>query len=138
MITYLPLILFLFSFFGMAIMVGRKLALIRNGQAAKMPHSHPFVPHLQKIKHFTFQSAKRFAYAALFATMKFFIISSNSLKIKSRAVAAELKKRFKKNNEGPENGAEKREASKYLKTISDYREKIRKMKHMIKEKEGIE
>ncbi len=133
----LPLILFLLSFLGIIIMISLKLTLVRNGQIAKVQNIHPFENDLEKIKHSTFKNTKKFGYMALFVTLKFFIKSSNFIKIKSKIFAEELKNKFNKNKNGDETTG-KKEVSKYLKTISEYREKIRKMKHKIKEEEGIE
>jgi hypothetical protein len=134
---YLPLILFFLSLTGIIVMIWRELVLVRNGQVATVEHSHPFVPELQKIKHLTFKGAKKFSYAIVFVTLKFFIKSSNFIKINSRMLKEELKKKLSKNKSIDET-IEKREVSKYLKIISEYREKIRKMKHRIKKEEGIE
>ena len=132
---YIPLILFFLSFAGIIIMLSRELVLIRNGKVAHTEHSHPFVAELQTIRELTLQSGKKLGYLAVFMTLKFFIKSSNSLKNISKGVMEELKKDFEGNlNETNE----KREPSKYLKIISEYQQKIRRMKHKIKEEEGIE
>ena len=136
---YLPLILFFVSLLGIIIMVWRELILVRNGQVALAQHSHPFVPELQKIKHLTFKGVKRFGYIALFVTLRFFIKSSNFIKTKSLILVKKIETKFKKNRNDNFDGAEnKREISKYLKIISEYRQKIKQMKHKIKKEEGIE
>jgi hypothetical protein len=136
---YLPLILFSLSLIGIIIMIWRELVLVRNGQVAIAQHSHPFVPELQKIKHLTFKNVKRFGYMTVFVTLRFFIRSSNFIKTKSKILLEELKKIIKKSNgQSLDETAEKKEISKYLKIISEYRQKIRKIKHRIKEEEGIE
>ena len=57
----------------------------------------------------------------------------------SKIFIKELKYKFKKNkNNLSREIAEKKEASKYLRVISEYRYKIRQIKHRIKEEEGIE
>jgi hypothetical protein len=134
----LSLILFFLSLFGVITMIGRELVLVRNGQVAKTEHSHPFVPDLQKIKHLTFKNGKKFGYTAVFVTMRFFIKSSNFIKVTSVILLKELKNKLKNKNSSLSETAEKKEVSKYLKVISEYREKIREMKHKIKEEEGIE
>ena len=135
---YLPLILFFLSLVGIIAMIWFKLALVRNDQVVKIQHPHPFVSDLEKIKHSTFKNTKKFGYVALFVTFRFFIKSSNFIKTKSRMLAKELKDKLVKNKNGIGETMEKKEVSKYLKVISDYRQKIRKMKHRIKEEEGIE
>jgi hypothetical protein len=120
-------------------MLKRKLTLIANGHTVKIQHAHPFVPDLQKIKHITFKSTKRFGYVTLFITLRFFIKSSNFIKTKSKIIIKELKNKFRKNKENyADEIIEKKEVSKYLKVISEYKDKIRKIKDVIKEEEGIE
>ena len=134
----IPLILFLISLAGITVMIGRKLSLVRSDQMVKVMHPHPFVPELQKVKKITSKGAKRLGYIMLFVTLRFFIKSSNSIKVKSRLLIKELNDRLKKASSKSADGTGKKEVSKYLRTISDYRQKIRKMKHMIKKEEGIE
>ena len=134
---YLPLILFFLSLAGIITMIWRELILVRNGQVAVAQHSHPFVPELQKIKHLTFKNIKRFGYLAFFVTFRFFIKSSNFIKTKGKILLKELKKKLSKNKIENEI-IQKKEVSKYLRVISEYRQKIRKIKHKIKEEEGIE
>ncbi|MFA5095352.1 MAG: hypothetical protein WC447_01685 [Candidatus Paceibacterota bacterium] len=135
---YFPLILFFLSLIGIIIMIWRELVLVRNGQVATAQHSHPFVPELQKIKHLTFKNIRRLGYLTIFVTLRFFIKSSNFLKITSKMLLEELKNKLKKNKNSSLDGTiEKKEVSKYLRIISEYQQKIRKMKHKIKEEEGI-
>ena len=136
---YLPLIFFFLSLVGIIIMIWRKLVLVKNGLVATTQHSHPFVPDLQKIKHVTFKSTKKISYVVIFVTLRFFIKSLNFVKTKSIILIKELKNKFKKNNgNSSDNTTEKKEVSKYLRIISEYRHKIRQIKHRIKKEEGIE
>ncbi len=135
---YLPLILFFLSLAGIIIMVWRELVLVRNGQVTTAHHIHPFVPDLQKIKYLTSKGTKKLSYLTLFVTLKIFIKSSNFIKTQSIILIKELKNKLKKNNENSLNERKGKEVSKYLKIISEYQQKIRKIKHRIKEEEGIE
>ena len=120
-------------------MVWRELVLVRNGQVTAVHHSHPLVPDLRKIKYLTLKGIKRFSYVILFVTLKFFIKSSNFIKTRSMILIEELKNKLRKSNGNSlDETIEKKEVSKYLKVISEYRQKIRQMKHKIKEEEGIE
>ncbi len=135
---YLPLIFFFLSLVGIIMMIGFKLALVRNGHTIKIEHSHPFVLDLQKMKHLTLRGVKRFGYLALFVTIRFFVKSSNSIKNTSKIVLKELQEKFGGNKNSLNEITEKKEVSKYLKIIGEYRQKIKEMKHKIKEEEGIE
>ena len=132
----IPLILFLTSLFGITFMIGRKLVLVRSGEVIKIAHPHPFTPEIQKIKKLTSKGFKRLAYILLFIILRFFIKSSNFVKTKSKMLMQKLIDRIQKRNKS--SGGQKKEVSKYLKTISEYRQRIRKMKNMIKKEEGIE
>ena len=135
----LPLISFSLSLIGIIAMIWHELVLIRNGKVVAAQHIHPFVPDLQKIKHLTFKNTKKFGYLALFLTLRFFIKSSNFIKTKSVILVKTIKNKITKNRDYlADEIAEKKEVSKYLKIISEYRHKIRQMKHRIKEEEGIE
>jgi len=129
---YPLLILSSLSLLGIITMVGRKLALIRNGYTVKISHFHPFVLDLEKIKYLTFKNTKKFGYKSLFASVKFFVKFSNFIKIKSKVFMRKFQ-----NNNSLDKVANKKEVSKYLKIISEYRYKIREMKDKIKEEEGI-
>jgi hypothetical protein len=119
-------------------MIGRKLAVVRNGQTIRIQHTHPFVPELQKIKNLTLKNIKKIGYVTIFVTFRFFIKSSNLVKTRSNMYVKELKNRFKGNKKASsEEIIEGKEVSKYLKIISEYQKKIRKIRHMIKEEEGI-
>jgi hypothetical protein len=121
-------------------MLKRKLAFIASGHSTvRTEHPHPFVPDLQKIKHATKKSVKKVGYVSLFLTLRFFILSSNFLKTKSKILIKELKNKFRKNKHNYiDEITEQKEVSKYLRVISEYKNKIRKMKDAIKEEEGIE
>ena len=135
----LPLIFFFLSLVGIIVMIWRELVLMRSGQVMIMNHQHPFVLDLQKIKRITFKSIKRFIYVTLYVIFRFFIRFSKFIKTMSKIFIKELKYKFKKNkNNLSREIAEKKEASKYLRVISEYRYKIRQIKHRIKEEEGIE
>lgn len=119
-------------------MIGRELVLVRNGQVAAVEHSHPFVGDLQKIKDLTYKNTKKLGYVVLFITFRFFIKSSNFMKTKSIIVIEKIKDKIKKKNNTLTNKTTEKEVSKYLEVISEYRQKIRRIKHIIKEEEGIE
>ena len=140
----IPLIFFFLSLASIVLMLGRKLAMVRDGHA---DHLDPedlgeirfSAPDLDKIKHLTLKNTKKLGYVALFVAMRSFIKSSNFVKVKSKMLAKKIKNKFKKETgEMIEELEEKKEVSKYLRIISEYRQKIRKMKNAIKEEEGIE
>lgn len=100
----IPLILFLISLFGITFMVGRKVALVRNGEVVRVIHPHPFVPELQKIKKLTSKGSKRVAYILLFIILRFFIKSSNFVKTESKMLMNRLIEKIQKSSKTPEVG----------------------------------
>jgi hypothetical protein len=119
-------------------MLGSKLALVRNGNIQEKNHAHPFVPEVEKIKKIAWNKTKKISYVIIFITMRFFIKSSNAIKTKGKEIKDNIKNKLNiKENAALSENTEKREASKYLKIISEYRHTVRKIKHLIKEEEGI-
>ena len=117
-------------------MLGYKLALIRSGKVVPAKHIHPFVPEIQKIKHLTFKNAKIYEHLALVAIVKFSIQFSNFLKKSYKAIKIRVGDIINKDKDRLSQ-LEKREVNKFLKMISDYKDKVRHIKHRIeKEEEG--
>ncbi len=119
-------------------MVGRKLALVRNGEIPEPEHAHPFVPDIEKAKHFTYQNIKKYEHLALVWILRIYVRLSSFLKLKYAELKTKIKIRLmKKRTDGvvEMSGAE---ANKFLKIISDYKHRIRHIKHKIKKEEGIE
>ncbi len=132
---YTIFILFFISLMGIALMIGRKVAFIRNEniQIIEPKHFHPFVPDLQKINHLTYKNAKKYGYLALVSSIRFSVRSSNLIKKKGDQLHAMAKKIIMKNKHTQADAP--KEVSKFLKRISEYKSKIRKIKHKIIEEE---
>ena len=131
---YILLILFFVSFFGIMFMIGRKLSLVRNGHILGEGEALFEVPHFENIKHFTLSSAKKYGHVVLVETIRMYVKTTLFLKESYR----ELKIKFKKINTKKDengNGVEKVEVSSFLKMISDYKQKIKKIKQKIHEEE---
>src|SRR3989344_4394591 len=105
------LILFFISLFGIVLMIGRKLVLLKNGQVLSKGEILFEIPNLEKVRHFTVKNANKY--------------EKTKIKIKNINI---------KNHPNGES-TEKVEASKFLKMISDYKYKIRELKNKIHEEE---
>ena len=66
-----------------------------------------------------------------------YLISKNFINNKRKEITEIIKNKLH-NNHNENILKEKKEVSKYIKIISEYRQKIRKIKHKIKEEEGLE
>jgi hypothetical protein len=129
---YFLLILFFTSLLGIIIMVGRKLVLIKNGQAFSIEEKFFKTQYLEECKDLTIKNIKKCSYKGLVATIRCYIRSSNFLKNKYEVVKIKIKNmRGKKLNDN-----EKKEVNKFLKMISEYKHKIREIKHKIREEEN--
>ncbi|MEI7765587.1 MAG: hypothetical protein WCI93_03315, partial [bacterium] len=67
--------------------------------------------------------------------LRIYILSLNFINKKRKELALKIKSYLNKNNHPEIEG--KKEVSKYMKVISEYRQKIKKMKNKIEEEEGI-
>ncbi len=114
-------------------MIGRKLFLLQNGQISSNTEVPFEVSHLEKVKLFTIKNIKKCERILLVEILRLYIRFSNFLKNKYQEIKIKIRNRSKKNNI---NG-EKREISKFLKIIGDYKNKIREIKHKIKKEENL-
>ena len=128
---YFLLILFFGSLLGIIFMIGRKLVIIQgNSEIVNIKED----PYLEEWKHTTVKNIKKYSYLLLVAIIRTYVHSSNFIKLKYQELKLKIKNRFGKNKEKEE--AEK-EASKFLKMITDYKHKIRKIRRQIKEEEDL-
>ena len=121
------------SLFSIIIMIGRKLFLLQNRQISSNTEILFEVSHLEKVKLFTIKNIKKYGHILLVETLRLYIRFSNFLKNKYQEIKIKIRNRNKKNNLN----SEKREISKFLKTIGDYKNKIREIKHKIKKEENL-
>ena len=130
---YILFILFFTSLVGITIMIGRKLTILKNGNLV-IEDKIPFeVPHLKKIKHFTIANIKKYEHWILVEILRLYVRGTNFFKIQYQKIKVKIINRKKVNNV---NG-EKKEISKFLKIIGDYKQKIREIKHKIKKEEDL-
>ena len=133
---YIFLTLFFISLLSIVFMIMRKLVLVKNGKVEHREHSHPFVPDLQKIKHSTFRNIKKYEHLTLVMILRFYVRFLNFLKYTYQELKIKIKKMINKNKNGSaKDSAEKQEISKFLKIISEYKQKIRNIKHRVTEEE---
>ena len=134
--TIFLLILFFGSLAGIVLMIGRKLALLKNGTLTIRKEEIIFgVPPLEKVKNLTIAHTKKLGHASLVATLRMYVRASNFLKNRYEEMKTQIKSMSAiKNIDGIM--SQKKEASGFLKMISDYKKKIREIKHKIHEEES--
>src|ERR1035437_5565796 len=133
---YTLFILFFISLIGIVFMIGRKLAPVRNGEVEKQEYAHPFVPDVQKIKHLTLESLKKYEHAMLVVILRFYVRFSNFLKNTYEGLKTKVKNLRKSKNGNMSEETETKEASKFLRVISDYKQRVIHIKHRITEEEN--
>jgi hypothetical protein len=109
-------------------MIGKKLVLIRNGNIAHEELVHKVLPDFQTIKYVVSEKAKKGGYVATVIAVRTYVQSSNFLKNTYTDIKEKIKN-WKKTGEQ----IEKKEASKFLKMISDYKYKVKSIKRQIEE-----
>jgi len=129
---YFFLILFFASLFAIVFMIGRKLVLVRNGQIISGEHSHPFVPDIHRIKHLTRESLKRYSYLTLVEIIRMYVRTVNWTKNKYKEWMIRIENMQRQSSKEIN---EQHEGNKFLKIISDYKNKVREIKHKITEEE---
>ena len=114
-------------------MIGRKLTILEHEQILNQEEILFELPYFKKIKHFTVENIKKNGNILLVATVRFYVRGANLFKNKYEEIKIKIKNKSMKNNI---NG-EKKEISKFLKIIGDYKNKIREIKHKIKKEENL-
>ncbi|MEK7572629.1 MAG: hypothetical protein AAB493_02105 [Patescibacteria group bacterium] len=135
---YFFLILFFISLSGIVLMIGKKLifADIKKGEDAEKFILETF--NLDEIKHIAISNVKKYGFIALVIILRFSIKSSHFLKSGYGEIKNKMRSVIKNYLTHKEKEPKEKEASNFLKMVLDYKNKIRKIKHKIKEEEGIE
>ena len=133
MYIYTLLTLFALSLLSIIFMIGRKLVLIKHEQVLNHKEVAFELPYFREAKHITVTNMKKHGYTLLVETIRFYVRSTNSLKSQYQKVKTNLNNRKLRN----QTNGEKKETSKFLKIIGDYKQKIREIKHKIKKEEKL-
>jgi len=135
---YIILILFFTSLLGIVFVFGRKLSLVRGGMVANGEHFHPFIPDFLKVKYLAKRGLKKYGYLLLVTTLRFYFRIANLIKYQYQKMKTQIKETILKHTaDHTGNATKEREVSGFLKMISEYKYKIRNIKHKIREEEKI-
>jgi hypothetical protein len=130
---YFLLILFFGSLFGITFMIGRKLMVLQEGVVVH--HNENLLKDsYEEWKRSVAKNFKKYSYLGLVATIRFYIHSLNFAKKQYEVVKIKAKDMIAKKSK---NNDKKIEPNKFLKMISEYKHKIRKIRHQIKEEENL-
>jgi mannitol-specific phosphotransferase system IIBC component len=139
----ITLLLFLISFSVLVILIARRFFQVKEREEdierkikeAEMKLEFE-VPDLEEVKDFTKKKVRKYSYATLVSGIKLYIIGSNLLKKKVKKIYKKVEKKLLKKKIKTDNEIV-RESSKFLKTIVEYKDKVKRIKDRIKEEEGI-
>jgi hypothetical protein len=134
------LILFLLSLSAIAVMIGRKLVSVRQGDSMVIDSEEVLfeIPYINEVKELTTKNVKRYGYLGLVTTIRLYFRSSNLVKHAYRGTKGKVKIVIEKNrNLLPKSPLENQEVSRFLESVSEYKQKLSKIKHKIKEEEKV-
>lgn len=127
--------LFFLSLGGIVFMVGRKLLAFNDIQNQSAEERVMIgVPGLEEIRSITTKRIKRYGYVALVITLRTYIRSSKFLEKKGREITRVIRRNLSRGGE-IDDKFEQQEVSKFLRMISDYKQKVGKIKRRIKAEE---
>ncbi len=128
---YFLLILFFSSLFGITFMIGRKLIMLPNLQISNKEDIVFKTHYIEELKYITIKSIKKHSYNILVSVIRLYIRSLDFTKRKYKNIKNSFIEKI--NN----NSSNKKEISKFLKVVSDYKYKIREIKDRVKEEENL-
>ena len=120
-------------------MIGRKLLMLQNGQASYRDNAETFLKaqYFEELKHSAIKTIKKHRYTGLVTIVRIYVKSSNFIKDKYEQVKIKIKNIYHKKIGRETEIKEKQEVPKFLKIVSEYKNKIREIKHKIKEEENL-
>ena len=133
---YFILTLFFLSLFGIIFMIGRKLVVLQDTQVLNKEEFFLKTQFLNEWKYLTAKNLKKHGYSALVATIRVYVLSINFLKNKYQEIKIKVKNKLSKSRLDGDL-PKRQEVSGFLKMISEYKQKIREIKHQIKVEENL-
>jgi len=113
-------------------MIGRKLYLVRNGEVGNGKHFHFFVFDLIKVKQIAKNGVKRYGYIMLVFILRSNVKISNLVKSQFEKAILNIEDMLtKKSKPGDEMNIKPAEVSGFLKMVSEYKKKVRRIKNKI-------
>ncbi|MEK7588438.1 MAG: hypothetical protein AAB438_01330 [Patescibacteria group bacterium] len=134
---YIYLSLFFISLFSITFMVMRRVVLQKDINTQEDTELILDVPDLEEIKVITIRKFKIYGYIVLVSSLRIYVKSSHLFKNKYSEVKDTVKNLHNKYVRKNKKVVEKKEVSKFLKMMGDYKRKIRTIKEKIKEEEGL-
>lgn len=127
------LILFFVSLLSIVIILYRRVILIRNNEMVIIDES-PLLPDAKEVHHVIVKNAKAYSLFFIAIFLRTYIRSSVIIKKKTSETYTKVKNKLS-GNPGEVATSEKKEVSAFLRNISEYKKKIKKLKKQIVEEE---
>lgn len=127
------LILFVISLVGIILLIKQKMSVLTTEDSINSINLDFGKPFIEEVKYATIKKTKRYGYILLFISVRMYVLSSKFVKDKSKNIADKVISKLVKKD----NANEQKETSNFLKMVADYKRKIKKIHHKIKEEEGI-
>ena len=132
----LLLILFFGSLLGITVMISRKLIVLRNQPIVFEEKVLVQTPNLKEIRYVFIKKTREYGYIALVEIIRFSVRSSKLLKNTYKEVKHKIKNITRKHiTHTTEEIKKEKEVSGFLKKISEYKHKLRKIKKQVIEEE---
>ncbi|MBP9711907.1 MAG: hypothetical protein KBD55_02625 [Candidatus Pacebacteria bacterium] len=131
---YILFTLFILSLLSISAMIGRKLIVLRNGEFLDKEEFSVEVPIFEEMRYVTGKTVKKIGYVTLVTSMRLYFRSTNFVKTKYHTTKIRIKD-LRNKNKTLAQIEDQKEISKFLQIISEYKGKIRTIKHKIREEE---
>lgn len=128
----LVLILFFIALIGLVIMIMKRVFLIRAGSRIII-NDDPYLPPVHEVKHIFVKNTRQYSLIIISIILRTSIRTYIILKRKGNEIARKIINKYNKST--AKLAPEKREVNRFLKGISEYKNKIKNLKEKIIEEE---
>lgn len=133
---YFILSLFFISIAGLVLMIGRKLYLVRNGEVGGGKHFHFFVFDLIRVRQLAKNGVRRYGYIMLVFILRSNVKISNMVKLQFEKAVLNIENMLTRKSRSSSGENQKpAEVSGFLKMVSEYKRKVRRIKNRISTEE---
>ncbi|MFN4181315.1 MAG: hypothetical protein ACK4FA_01285 [Candidatus Paceibacteria bacterium] len=131
------LVLFFTSAIGITALVGRKVYALRHTEV-HVPRDIDFtidVPDFEEVKNTLIKKSRRYGYVALVVTIRLYVLGTHATKHHTRQIVKKIKERLNKRHTAKP--TTHKSENKFLKKVTEYKNRIEKIKEQIKTEEGL-
>jgi hypothetical protein len=137
---YISLLLFFIALLSIVLLITRKAFVLNNSgdlYKSKDIELEFDLPDLDEVKDYASKKFKKYGFIILVGSIRVYVLSANITKKGAKYLYNKIENKVKKVLGHKTKTREQKEASGFIKTISEYKKKINKITHKIKQEEGI-